>query len=89
MPVKGIVQNGETISPLEVRSMLGIDNREIVNLCRHAKISPKKNMAGQIYFSKKEFETLKKMNSKMKSTSLATVEQQAVITNFMTRLDDI
>lgn len=77
------------ITPREVRNLLNVDNREIVNLCRHAKITPKKDISGQIYFSKEEFNALKKAKGEVKSTSLTSVEQQTVITNLMTRLDDI
>lgn len=87
MPV--IAQKKDAVTPQEVRSMLGIDNREIVNLCKQANITPKKNVNGQIYFSKKEFETLKKYNSERKSTALAVTEQKAVIDNLMTKLDFI
>lgn len=83
-----IAQKKDTITPQEVRTMLGVDNREIVNLCRQANITPKKNINGQIYFSKKEFEVLKNTNSK-KKTSLAITEQKTVVNNLMTRLNDI
>lgn len=85
MPVKEI----ETITPQEVRTLLGVDNREIVNLCRKAKVSPRKNDVGQIYFSKKEFEALKRINKENKSTAITVSEQKAVITNLMTKLEDI
>ncbi|MBR1753477.1 helix-turn-helix domain-containing protein [bacterium] len=83
------IQKKEAITPQEVRQILGIDNREIVNLCRSANITPKKNINGQIYFSKKEFEVLKKINNEKKSTSLAVTEQRTVITNLMTKLENI
>ena len=85
MPVKEI----ETITPQEVRTLLGVDNREIVNLCRKAKISPKKNINGQIYFSKKEFEALKKFSQEKKSTAMTVSEQKVVVNNLITRLDEI
>lgn len=87
MPV--FAQKEETITPQEVRDALGVDNREIVNLCRKANITPKKNINGQICFSKKELETLKRVNTESKSTALAISEQKAVINNLMTKLDNI
>ena len=85
----GILQKNDNITPQEVRSNLGVDNREIVNLCKLAKISPKKNLNGQIYFSKKEYETLKKVKKQQQTTALTTAEQNTVITNLMTKLESI
>ena len=84
-----ILNKNDNITPQEVRNTLGIDNREIVNLCKLAKISPKKNFNGQIYFSKKEFEALKRAKQQQKSTALTVAEQNTVITNLMTRLESI
>jgi len=85
----GITEKADKITPQEIREMLGVDNREIVNLCRQAKITPKKNLSGQIYFSKKEFEILRKVSNEAKTNALAVTEQKAVINNLITRLDSI
>ncbi len=45
--------------PNEVRRLLNVDNREIVELCKKTSISPKKNKLGQIYFSIDEVRKLK------------------------------
>jgi len=82
-----IANKNNNVTPQEVRSALGIDNRKIVDLCRHANIVPKKNLNGQIYFSKDEFETLRKASKNLKSTALAASEQKAVVNNLMIKLD--
>ena len=49
--------------PNDVRKLLNVDNREIVELCKKTAVSPKKNSDGQIYFSVEEVKKLKKAKS--------------------------
>ena len=60
----------KSLSPQDVRKILGIDNQEIVNLCKKASIRPKKNSAGQTYFSYDEVRDLKKLHSSSTDKSL-------------------
>ena len=41
----------KSLSPQDVRKILGIDNQGIVDLCKKASIRPKKNSQGQTIFS--------------------------------------
>jgi len=41
----------KVLLPNDVRKLLNIDNREIVELCKKTSINPKKDEKGQIYFS--------------------------------------
>ena len=49
--------------PNDVRKLLNIDNKEIVELCKKTSINPKKNEKGQIYFSVDEVRKLKNAKS--------------------------
>ncbi len=53
----------KTLSPQEVRDILKADNKEIVELCRHASILPKKNSKGQTYFSYDEVKHLRRVQA--------------------------
>ena len=53
----------KVLSPQEVRNILKADNREIVELCKHASILPKKNSRGQTYFSYDEVKHLRKIQA--------------------------
>jgi hypothetical protein len=51
-----------TYSPQEVRNLLGIDSKQIENLCKQVCIFPKKdNLTGEIFFFKNDVEVLKKI----------------------------
>ena len=45
--------------PNDVRKLLNIDNKEIVELCKKTSVTPKKDKRGQIYFSVDEVKKLK------------------------------
>jgi len=45
--------------PNDVRKLLNVDNREIVELCKKTSVTPKKDQRGQIYFSVDEVKKLK------------------------------
>ena len=49
----------KVLLPNDVRRLLNIDNREIVELCKKTSVSPRKNSEGKIYFSIEEVKKLK------------------------------
>ena len=53
----------KVLLPNEVRKLLNIDNKEIVELCKKTSVSPRKNKLGQIYFSIDEVRKLKSAKS--------------------------
>ena len=55
--------SGKVLLPNDVRRLLNVDNREIVELCKKTSVSPKKNKLGQIYFSIDEVNKLKNAKS--------------------------
>ena len=63
----------KSLSPQDVRKILGVDNQEIVDLCKKASIRPKKNSQGQTYFSYDEVRNLKKLHLDEKGVSLPVV----------------
>jgi len=82
---------GKTVlSPQEVRNILKTDNREIIKLCKQASIVPKKDKNGQTYFSYKEVNNLKNIqSSSVKSTAVTQVESQKVVTSLISTLADM
>lgn len=84
--------------PDDVRKLLNIDNREIVELCKKTSVSPKRNSDGKIYFSVDEVKKLKsaklsvinKMNDKKSALSVVSKpNSQAVVNNLLETLDRI
>ncbi len=72
----------KTLSPQEVRKILKTDNKEIVELCRHASIMPKKNSKGQTYFSYDEVKNLRKIQAqkhKILTPAIAAKQPSAVM----------
>ena len=57
--------SGKILLPNDVRRLLNVDNREIVELCKKTSVNPKKNKLGQIYFSVDEVKKLKNAKSSM------------------------
>ncbi len=57
----------KSLSPQDVRKILGIDNQGIVDLCKKASIRPRKNSSGETYFSYDEVRDLKRIHSNDKS----------------------
>lgn len=55
--------SNKVLLPNDVRRLLNIDNREIVELCKKTSVNPKKNHLGQIYFSIDEVKRLKSAKS--------------------------
>ena len=48
----------KVLLPNDVRKLLNIDNREIVELCKKTSVNPKKDSSGRIYFSVDEVKKL-------------------------------
>ena len=59
----------KVLLPNDVRRLLNVDNREIVDLCRKTSVTPKKDQSGQIYFSVDEVKKLR--NAKLALTKVA------------------
>jgi len=82
--------------PDDVRKLLNVDNKEIVELCKKTSVSPKKNSDGQIYFSIEEVKKLKsakfsvinKMTDKKNALSfLSKPSSQTVVNNLIDTLN--
>ncbi len=71
-------QNGEKLTPKMVRRMLGIDNKEIADLCRQISLIPKKDVKGQTYFSKEDVEVLKRIKT-LHNNSLAKSDVSKIV----------
>ena len=75
--------------PNDVRKLLNVDNKEIVELCKKTSVNPKKNSKGQIYFSVDEVKKLRnakssivsEMNEKKSALSLITKPNSQVVVN--------
>jgi uncharacterized coiled-coil DUF342 family protein len=77
----------KVLSPQEVRKILNADNKEIVELCRRAAVSPRKNDKGQTYFSYDEVQHLRKIQN---NHSLPAVqEKQSALVSVMNALKDM
>ena len=55
--------SNKVLLPNDVRRLLNVDNKEIVELCKKTSVNPKKNKLGQIYFSVEEVKKLKSAKS--------------------------
>ena len=78
----------------DVRKLLNIDNKEIVELCKKTSVNPKKDSKGQIYFSVDEVRKLKNakitMNSEKTTLSLVSKPQsQMVVNNLLETLSNM
>ena len=75
--------------PNDVRKLLNIDNKEIVELCKKTSINPKKDSKGQIYFSVDEVRKLKnakssivaEMNERKSALSLISKPNSQMVVN--------
>ena len=84
--------------PNDVRKLLNVDNKEIVELCKKTSVNPKKNSKGQIYFSVDEVRKLKsaktpvvsQMSEQKSSLSVVTKpESQVVVNNLLDTLNKL
>ncbi len=82
--------------PDDVRKLLNVDNKEIVELCKKTSVNPRKNSDGQIYFSIEEVKKLKsakfsvisKMTDKKNALSFVSKpSSQAVVNNLIDTLN--
>ena len=86
--------------PNDVRKLLNVDNKEIVELCKKTSVTPKKNKLGQIYFSVDEVKKLrnaktslitrngiKKMNEKETLPVMSKPNSQAVVNGLLDTLN--
>lgn len=71
----------KVLLPNDVRKLLNVDNKEIVELCKKTSVSPKKDHKGQIYFSVDE---VKKLRS-AKSSTIAEMNEKKVTLPVMTK----
>ena len=51
--------SNKVLLPNDVRKLLNIDNKKIVELCKKTSVTPKKDQKGQIYFSVDEVKRLR------------------------------
>ena len=75
--------------PNDVRKLLNIDNREIVELCKKTSVNPKKDSKGQIYFSMDEVKKLKSAQNTDKNTLsvISKPNSQMVVNNLLDTLN--
>lgn len=71
----------KVLLPNDVRKLLNIDNKEIVELCKKTSVTPKKDQRGQIYFSVDEVKKLK--NAKL--SVVAEMKEKKVTLPVMTK----
>ena len=68
----------EKLTPKMVRRLLGIDNKEIADLCRQISLIPKRDEKGQTYFSKEDVDVLQKIKQ-LHASSAASVPINNVV----------
>ena len=94
--------SGKVLLPNDVRRLLNVDNREIVELCKKTSVNPKKNKFGQIYFSIDEVKRLKnakssiitgngkkKMNNEKTLPVMTKPSSQVVVNNLLETLNQM
>ncbi|MDO5307762.1 MAG: hypothetical protein Q4E83_08385 [bacterium] len=80
--------------PNDVRKLLNVDNKEIVELCKKSSVNPKKDNNGQIYFSVDEvkklrsakYSTINEMSDKKALSVVTKPQSQAVVNNLLDTL---
>ena len=86
----------KVLLPNDVRKLLNVDNKEIVELCKKTSVNPRKDSKGQIYFSVEEVKKLKnakssvvsEMNEKKSALSLISKpNSQMVVNNLLETLN--
>ena len=86
----------KVLLPNDVRKLLNIDNKEIVELCKKTSVNPRKDSKGQIYFSVEEVKKLKnakssivsEMNEKKSALSVVSkTNSQMVVNNLLETLN--
>lgn len=92
----------KVLLPNDVRKLLNVDNKEIVELCKKTSVTPKKDPKGQIYFSVDEVKKLRnaklsviagmneKMNEKKATLPVMTKSNsQAVVNGLLDTLNQM
>ena len=86
----------KVLLPNDVRKLLNVDNKEIVELCKKTSVNPKKDSKGQIYFSVEEVKKLKNAKSSVvsemieKKSALSLISKpnsQMVVNNLLETLN--
>ena len=72
--------SSKVLLPNDVRKLLNIDNREIVELCKKTSVTPKKDQKGQIYFSVDEVKKLRNAKTSIAGARMEKRETLPVMT---------
>ena len=67
----------KVLLPNDVRKLLDVDNKEIVELCKKTSVTPKKDQKGQIYFS---IDEVKKLRSAKNAVLRDSMEKEKKMT---------
>lgn len=88
--------SNKVLLPNDVRKLLNIDNKEIVELCKKTSVTPRRDKKGQIYFSVDEVKKLRNAkatkNNGVKKVTLPVMtkpESQAVVNGLLDTLNKI
>ena len=84
--------SGKVLLPNDVRKLLNIDNKKIVELCKKVSVTPKKDQKGQVYFSVDEVKRLRNaqleiMKEKMTLPVMTKPNSQAVVNGLLETLN--
>ena len=88
-------ESEKILFPNDVRRLLNIDNKEIVELCKKTSVNPKKDSKGQIYFSIDEVKKLKNAKSsvlnivKKPLPVVSKPNSQLVVNNLLEKLNNL
>lgn len=74
------MNSDKVLLPNDVRKLLNVDNREIVELCKRTSVTPKKDHSGQIYFSIDEVKKLRNAKTALTGARMEKRETLPVMT---------
>lgn len=90
MPIQEELREKNILTPQEVREILSIDNKGIVELCKQSSVIPKKDSKGQTYFSQEEVQKMKRAKKSQKNAVvLSKSDSDLVINNLLSSLDSM
>ncbi|MCQ2789784.1 MAG: hypothetical protein MJ229_05330 [bacterium] len=90
MPIQEELREKNILTPQEVREILSIDNKGIVELCKQSSVIPKKDSKGQTYFSQEEVQKMKRAKKSQKNAIvLSKNDSDLVINNLLSSLDSM
>lgn len=90
MPIQEELREKNVLTPQEVREILSIDNKGIVELCKMSSVIPKKDSKGQTYFSQEEVQKMKRAKKSQKNALvLSKTDSDLVISNLLSSLDSM